>query len=110
MQDVLELGRQLNEEIKRSGVYQRYIDSKERLAEHTDLLRSYNEFRRRNYEIQNDPELENPFDEVNALSQEYDDFLHDNIVNDFIRAESELCLMMRQVYEELAKDLDFEIG
>lgn len=110
MQGVLELGKQLNEKIKDSEVYKTYISSKEKLTEHTDLLRGYNEFRRRNYEIQNNPELDNPFDEIRALSLEYDDLMHDTIVNDFIRAESEMCLMMRQVYEELAKDLDFDIG
>lgn len=110
MQGVLELSRQLNDEIKRSGVYEEYIASKEKLVEHTELLRGYNEFRRRNYEIQNNPESDNPFDEIMNLSIEYDELLHETIVNDFIIAESKMCLMMRQVYEELAKDLDFDMG
>ena len=67
------------------------------------------EFRKKNYEIQNNEMLDNPYDEVNNLFIEYDSIVHDTIVNDFIRAEQKLVRMMKMVYEQIADDLDFDI-
>ena len=72
-------------------------------------LQQLMEFRKKNYEIQNNEMLDNPYDEVNNLFMEYDSIVHDTIVNDFIRAEQKLVRMMKLVYEQIADDLDFDI-
>ena len=95
MTDTLELSRQLNACIKDSDVYKNY--------------QYWKEFRKKNYEIQNNEMLDNPYDEVNNLFMEYDSIVHDTIVNDFIRAEQKLVRMMKLVYEQIADDLDFDI-
>lgn len=109
MTDTLELSRKLNQSIKDSDVYKNYQYCKDKLRQKPDKLNKLMEFRKKNYEIQNNEMLDNPYDEVNNLFMEYDSIVHDTIVNDFIRAEQKLVRVMRQVYEEIADELDFEI-
>ena len=98
MTDTLELSRQLNACIKDSDVYKNYQYCKDKLRQKPEKLQQLMEFRKKNYEIQNNEMLDNPYDEVN-----------NTIVNDFIRAEQKLVRMMKLVYEQIADDLDFDI-
>lgn len=109
MTDTLELSRELNRSIKESDVYRNYQYCKDKLRQRPDKLARLMEFRRKNYEIQSNEMLDNPYDEVNNLFMEYDSIVHDTIVNDFIRAEQKLVRMMRSVYEQVADELDFEL-
>ena len=102
MTDTLELSRQLNACIKDSDVYKNYQYCKDKLRQKPEKLQQLMEFRKKNYEIQNNEMLDNPYDEVNNLFMEYDS-------NDFIRAEQKLVRMMKLVYEQIADDLDFDI-
>ena len=104
MTDTLELSRQLNACIKDSDVYKNYQYCKDKLRQKPEKLQQLMEFRKKNYEIQNNEMLDNPYDEVNNLFMEYD-----SIVHDFIRAEQKLVRMMKLVYEQIADDLDFDI-
>ena len=59
--------------------------------------------------IQNRGSVDNPYDEVVALFEEYDAIVHDTIVNDFLRAERKLCRMLKTMYDEIADGLDVDI-
>lgn len=109
MTDVVTLSKQLNETIKESEVYRNYLASREKLYEHPELLQGLQEFKRKNAEIQNNASLDNPYDEVVALFEEYDAIVHDTNVNDFLRAERKLCRMLKTMYEEIADGLDVDI-
>jgi cell fate (sporulation/competence/biofilm development) regulator YlbF (YheA/YmcA/DUF963 family) len=109
MSEVLELSSKLNKEILNSDTYRNYIKCKEKLKEHPELLRGFVEFKRRNNDIQNNENIDNPFDEINDLCKEFDELMHDTIVNDFIRAERKFCRMMKNIYDVIAEgfELDF---
>lgn len=109
MTDTLELSGRLNQSIKDSDVYKNYQYCKDKLRQRPDKMEKLVEFRKKNYEIQSNEMLDNPYDEVNNLFMEYDSIVHDTIVNDFIRAEQKLVRMMRHVYEQIADGLDFEL-
>lgn len=110
MKDTLELSKELNQTIKESSVYQKYQTARKKLMEQPELLEKLREFHRKNRDIQNNEYIENPYDEVNQLFIEYDALLHDTIVNEFIRAEQKLCLMMRNVYEYIADGLEIDMA
>ena len=95
--------------IRNSEEFIRYQAIKEKVHGFPKLESQITEFRKKNYEIQNNEMLDNPYDEVNNLFIEYDSIVHDTIVNDFIRAEQKLVRMMKMVYEQIADDLDFDI-
>ena len=92
MTDVVTLSKQLNETIK-----------------DPELVQGLQEFKRKNAEIQNNTSLDNPYDEVVALLEEYDTIVHDTNVNDFLRAERKLCRMLKNMYEEITDGLDVDI-
>lgn len=108
MQKAIELAGRLNEQIKNSEEYQRYVKTDRQLKAEPELYRRYNEFRRRNYDLQFSEGDSNLYDEVFNLVKEYDTILQDSLVNDFILAEQRLCAMMREVYAVLSEGLEVD--
>lgn len=98
---------QLNEHIKASEEYRRYIETKKALCDNMVLYNQLKEFKVKNYELQNIQGV-NPYDEMIGLAKQYDELLHNSIVNDYLRAEQRICKLMQQVYEAIADGLEFE--
>lgn len=109
MKDIMKVSEELNKMILESDVYTMYIKAKEKLMERPELLDSVRRFRQRSYDIQENSNIDNPFDEINNLSREYDEVVHDTIVSEYIRAEQRLCRMMNRMYETIAADIDVEL-
>ena len=109
MKDIMKVSEELNKMILESDVYTMYIKAKEKLMERPELLDSMRRFRQRSYDIQENSNIDNPFDEINNLSREYDEVVHDTIVSEYIRAEQRFCKMMNRMYETIAADIDVEL-
>lgn len=107
MEDVISESKQLNAHIRESEDYKCYLRTKQVLYEHSDLCNQLMEFRRRNYELQNQQDI-NPYDEVNALVIEYDTLLHNSIVSDFLQAEQKVCILMQKIFISLTEGLEFD--
>lgn len=107
MKNVIEQSKQLNNLIKQSAEYQKYIDTKRVLYDNVELYNQLRDFRNRNIAIQN-KQAGDIFDEMNALLCEYDELLHNSIVSDFMNAEQRICKMMQQMYDALAEGLEFD--
>ena len=108
MRQAIELAGRINEQIRGSEEYRNYTMADRRLKEDPELYGRYNEFRRRNYELQSSEGDSNLYDEVFNLVKEYDTILQDSRVNDFILAEQRICSMMRELYVELSRNLEFD--
>lgn len=108
MQRAIEMAKALNLEIRNSEEYRRYRDTSERLKQNTDLYNRFNEFRRRNYDLQFSEGDSNLYDEVFNLVKEYEAVLQDSYVNDFLAAEQRLNALMREMYVILAEDLELD--
>jgi cell fate (sporulation/competence/biofilm development) regulator YlbF (YheA/YmcA/DUF963 family) len=109
MNDTILLSRKLNETIKTSEPYITYEECKAELLKRPDLVRALSDFKRKNLEIQNNENIDNPYDEVNNLMSEYDGLLRDSVVNNFMKSEQRLCKMLKITYEEIADGLDIGI-
>ena len=109
MKDIMKVSEELNKMILESDVYTMYIKAKEKLMERPELLDSVRRFRQRSYDIQENSNIDNPFDEINNLSREYDEVVHDTIVIEYIRAAQRFCKMMNRMYETIAADIDVEL-
>ncbi len=108
MRQAIELAAKLNMQIKNSREYQRYVETDRRLRDNHELHERFDEFRRRNYELQFSEGDSNLYDEVFNLVKEYDTILQDSIVNDFVLAEQRLCSLMRELYGALSEGLEFD--
>ena len=94
------------DKILESKEYQKYAEQKKRVKEYPDLKKQIDEFRRRNFEMQNSGDL--VFEKIEAFEREYSDFRDNPLVADFLDAELAFCRMMQRHYSEVMKAIGFE--
>ncbi|MCI9662628.1 MAG: YlbF family regulator [Lachnospiraceae bacterium] len=88
--------------IKESDVSRKYYEQRERLKDCPEQYKKVNEFRRRNFEIQNTSQQDELFE------KEYEEFREDSMVDDFLRAELAFCRMMQEITLCITEMVDFE--
>jgi len=94
--------------IKNTTVYKKYCEQLERLKKYPQQYERVNEFRRRNFEIQNTAGQDELFDKMDAFEQEFEKFREDPVVDDFLRAELAFCRMMQEINLYITEAVDFE--
>lgn len=67
-----------------------------------------NEYRQKNFDIQNGMDGAELFDKMEAFEREYREFRENPVVDDFLRAELAFCRMMQEMYVLLTAEIDFE--
>ena len=73
------------------------------------LYDKVNEYRQRNFELQNETAEEDLFDRMEAFEREYEKFREDPLVDDFLNAELAFCRLMQEIDLLLAQAIDFEL-
>lgn len=91
-----------------SETYQSFEIQRDKLKGMPELKIKINEFRIRNYELQNSEHTEDLFDRMDALESEYAAFRENPVVEDFLTAELKLCRLMQEVYARLTEAVDLE--
>ena len=99
---------QLNQAIRESEEYKKYIEAKERVKANQELYQAMNAFRRRNCELQSYDDGINRYDEIHKLSLEYEKVLRNPLVNEFLVAEQIFSRKLVEVYEVIAAGLDLD--
>lgn len=94
--------------IKETEVYRKYYEQLERLKGYPEKYQKVNEFREKNFEIQNTTQKDELFDKMDEFEQEYEKFREDPMVDDFLRAELAFCRMMQEVTNYIMEVLEFE--
>ncbi len=101
--------RALMEAVTSSEAYARYISVKEELSGQPELKKQINDFRRRNYLIQNQPDSEKLLLEMADLEREYEDFRKNPLVHEYLEAELRVCRMMQKISQALVSVIDLEL-
>lgn len=99
---------QLNQIIKDSEEYQKYLQAKRKVKENAELYQTMNSFRRRNFELQSYDDGINRYEEIHNLSLEYEKVLREPSVNQFLVAEQILSRKLAEVYEVIADGLELD--
>ncbi|MCH5263334.1 MAG: YlbF family regulator [Lachnospiraceae bacterium] len=94
--------------IQQSDTYKEYWEQREKLKKQPELYDKVNEFRQRNFDIQNESDSEDLFDKMEAFEREYAKFRENPMVEDFLRAELAFCRMMQNINVLLTAEIDFE--
>ena len=94
--------------IRDNAVYKKYCEQLERLKRNPEQYQKVNEFRRRNFEIQNTAQKDELFDKMDAFEQEFEKFREDPVVDEFLRAELAFCRMMQEVNLYITEAVNFE--
>lgn len=98
----------LIDQIKESVTYKEYHLQLERLKKEPEFYRQVNEFRQRNFELQNAPQTDNLMERVEAFAAEYDAFRQNPLVDDFLRAELAFCRMIQNINLKIMEEMNFE--
>lgn len=106
--EIIEAVHQFAGTIMDSDTYREYLFQREKIKRQPDLYEKVNEFRQRNFELQNEAEGDDLFNRLEAFEMEYEKFRENPFVDDFLRAELAFCRMMQEVYVLLAEEIDFE--
>lgn len=98
----------LNQLIRNNQEYLRYQDAMKKVMEDTELYGKMNEFRKKNYELQNMDDGKNHYEELYALAIEYEKVLRHPMVNEFLMAEQIFSKRLSEVYEYIADGLELD--
>lgn len=94
--------------IKDTAVYKKYYEQLDRLKKYPEQYKKVNEFRKRNFEIQNTTQKDELFEKMDAFEEEFERFREDPVVDDFLRAELAFCRMMQEINLYITEAVDFE--
>lgn len=95
----------LIESILESDIYKAYDRQRIKVNQNPELKAQIDEFRRRNYEFQNE---NTTFDKIDAFEKEYAGFREIPLVSDFLAAELAFCRMMQDINIRITAAVNFE--
>ena len=107
--DVMEAARGLADIVRETDVYREYLQQRDILKAQPGLYDQVNEYRQKNFDIQNEAEGAELFDKMEVFEREYREFRENPAVDDFLRAELAFCRMMQEMYVLLTAQIDFEV-
>ena len=96
------------QEVKQSESYQEYERQLARIKEQPELYEKVNEFRRKNFDVQNSEPPESMMERMEELEQEYSWLRENALVEDFLQAELAFCRMMQEIDVLIVRELDFQ--
>lgn len=106
--EIMEAAKKFAAIIRETDTYKEYLLHREKLKRQPELYDKANEYREKNFEIQNKWDGDELFDRMEAFEQEYAEILENPLVEDFLQAEVAFCRMMQDVNMLLTAEIDFE--
>ncbi|EOS30004.1 MAG: YlbF family regulator [Kineothrix sp.] len=94
--------------IKGSEEFREYKAGLERIQEEPDLYDKVNEFRKKNYMLQNAEDSEDYIERLEELDREFEDVRAIPMVDDFLAAELGFCRMMQEINQLVWEEIDFQ--
>lgn len=94
--------------LKETRVYQEYQLQKEKVKRFPELKSRIDEYRIRNYQLQNQEQSDNLMEELENLQREFADVLDTPLGSDFLQAELDFCRMMQNIYVYITDEMNFE--
>lgn len=95
-------------EIKDTQEFKIYKEQLAKIQEQPRLYERTNEFRQKNYRIQNTEDGERLMERLEELEREYADVRENPLAEDFLAAELCFCRMMQDIYELISEEIDFQ--
>ena len=99
---------QLAQAIRDSEIYREYRRQSERVDNAGNMREKIDEYRIRNFELQNSAYTEDLLDKMEAFEREYEKLREDPLVEEFLDAELAFCRMMQELVVKLAEAAELE--
>lgn len=94
--------------VKQTREYREYVMQLDKLKLQPVLYQRVNEFRQKNFIIQNEENPDNLLDRMDELDREYEEIRENPIAEDFIEAETDFCRMMQEINMLVTNELEFD--
>lgn len=101
--------RELSELIVKSDIYQRYDSARRKLEQDGNLLGGVNEYRKRRFYIQNNPD-DNMQNALNQLMAQFEHIINNPVAKEYMDAESLLCREVRKVTNIIAESIEMDMN
>ncbi len=109
MRRIDELKKEIIHEIFNSEEYKAYRRLQAEMDRTPDLKRQVDEFRMKNFELQNSPDVQDMFAAMENLNNEYADMRKQDIVNRYLMTEITFCRFIRDIYKDIAEAIDIDL-
>lgn len=101
--------REVAELLTSGKAYMRYEEARRKLEENPELLAGVNEYRRKRFYIQNNPD-ENMQNALNQLVNEFGHVVNNHTAREYLDAESLVCREVRKVTAIIADSIDLDMN
>ncbi len=109
MEEVARCTIELQKAIQNSSAYEDYRKALELLKENPELKHKVDEFRGKNYQLQNSADDLDYFEEIEKLEREYREIRKHPLASSYLDKELTLCRMVQRVEEKLVGMIDLDI-
>lgn len=109
MSHVLQCTKRLAEAIQSSDEYRAYNEAKDAIKGNLELGTKLNEYRIQNFKLQNNTDVEDYFDELDRMEQQFKELKKDPRIMAFLTAELRLCKMIQEINTTIVKLVDLEL-
>ncbi len=95
--------------VKETSDYKNYAMQRDKIKAQPQLKAQIDEYRRRNYELQNSDDSGEQFlEKLERLEAEYAKLCENPLAEDFLQAELALCRLVQQINLQVVDALEFE--
>lgn len=109
MSHVLQCTMHLASAVQNSDEYKAYNEAKDAIKGNIELGAKLNEYRLQNFKLQNNTNVEDYFDELDRMEQQYKELKKDPRVMAFLTAELRLCKMIQEINTTIVELVDLEL-
>lgn len=96
-------------QLYKSEVCTEYFRQRDIMKKHPELKIQIDEFREKNYRLQNEADSVVLFDEIDRFEKEYEEFRKNPIVSEFLAAELAFCRMYQEIDDMLSMAFAMEV-
>lgn len=109
MKNVARRTQELTEAIRSSQAYMDFERAKKEIRENPELRAQLNQFRRKNYELQNEKSGSDWYEVVDDFEKQNEEFRKNPLVEEFLSNELELCRMIQRINQSIVDVVQLEI-
>lgn len=101
---------ELVEALINSEEYKEFYAAKDEVEKDSELCRQINEYRRRNFDIQNNIREEELFEATINFDKEYENFRKEPRVAAFLSSELRVCRTIQEINSQVTEMIDLELN
>lgn len=109
MKNVVRCTQELTSAICKSQAYLDFERAKKEIGKNPELRAQLNQFRRRNYELQNEKSGSDWYETVDDFEKQNEEFRKNPLVEEFLSNELELCRMIQKINQAIVDVVQLEI-